>query len=147
MRPIVLDASVAVKWYVHEHDRELALGLLEAESLLFIAPDILLPEVVNALLRQNRAGKFADELLDLALADLDLTCPELVPSKALIKVATEVARTLGHPIYDCLYLALAQRWDTVLVTADEDFVSLCRRRLADESLVARLKSLREYRVS
>ena len=145
MSLVVLDASVAVKWYLHEQDRERALDLLDAEHLLFVAPDIFLSEVVNALLRHNRDGRFSDELLDRALFDLESTSPELVPSRLVVERAAELARALRHPIYDCLYLALAERRDTVLITADEVFVTLCRKRLSDPLLVARLHTLREYR--
>ena len=145
MAVIVLDASVAVKWYVHERHCEPALELLDREDVLFVAPDIFLPKVVNALLRQQRAAKFDGELLDRALDDLTLTCPELVGSKNLIAHAAALSRSIAHPIYDCLYLALAERWDTVLVTADEEFIDVCRRRLGDGPLLARMRLLEDYR--
>jgi len=37
----------------------------------------------------------------------------------------EIALRLKHPIYDCIYLALAIRHDTYVVTADSRFVGVC----------------------
>jgi predicted nucleic acid-binding protein len=49
-------------------------------------------------------------------------------SRDLLKPALELSLELRHPIYDCLYLALAQRRGLPLVTADERLVSAVRRR-------------------
>jgi predicted nucleic acid-binding protein len=41
-----------------------------------------------------------------------------VSSESLAQQALELARTLDHPTYDCLYVALALREEATLVTAD-----------------------------
>lgn len=41
-----------------------------------------------------------------------------------IDAALQLAIDLNHPIYDCLYLALAIRLDTHVVTADRRFAAL-----------------------
>ncbi len=48
--------------------------------------------------------------------------------------ALSLAIELQHPIYDCFYLALAQRENALLITADERLLSAARR--------ARLKARR-----
>jgi predicted nucleic acid-binding protein len=101
MRFVVVDASVAVKWYVRETGSEKAVALLDSENPLFLAPDIFLPETVNALLRQHRAGQLVDEALDKALRDLTFSLPELVSATRLIDRAVTIARAIEHPIYDC----------------------------------------------
>ena len=40
--------------------------------------------------------------------------------------ALELSLKLNHPLQDCLYLALAERLDATLVTADERFVAKTR---------------------
>lgn len=144
MTPLVVDASVAIKWYVREAGSEKAVRLLADERLGFVAPDIFYPEVVNALLRQAREGQLSDEALEAALADMRKTLPRLVRSSDLIDRAARFARILAHPIYDCLYLALAEASGTVLLTADAEFVSRCRKRLKDEPATARLRLLEEF---
>jgi predicted nucleic acid-binding protein len=42
--------------------------------------------------------------------------------------AFQLAAELSHPVYDCLYLALALRRDTYVVTADGRFLALAERR-------------------
>jgi predicted nucleic acid-binding protein len=41
---------------------------------------------------------------------------------ALTEQAMQLALTLGHPAYDCFYLALAEVTDAPFVTADEALV-------------------------
>lgn len=145
MRIVVLDASVAVKWYVREQGSDQAVQLLDREDLHFVAPDLFRAEIANALLRQNRSGQLSEAALDSALADLTFTMPELVPSAEIIDRAVVLARILAHPVYDCLYLSLAERRDTVLVTADEEFVSRCRVKLSGQDGIAqRLRFLHEF---
>jgi predicted nucleic acid-binding protein len=81
MKFVVIDASVAVKWYVAEDESERAVALLDADEILFLAPDIFLAEVINALLRQNRAGQLTEDNLERALHDLSrllLAIPQIV---------------------------------------------------------------------
>lgn len=143
MKFVVLDAAIAVKWYVNEPEREDALRLLERDDLLFIAPDIFLAEVVNALLRHHRTGSFSAHLLDQALSDLALTAPQLISSTMLVGQAADLALRLRHPIYDCLYLALAERWQTEMMTADAKFVNICRKRLGSDPIADRLRNLED----
>ena len=139
----IVDASVAVKWYVREAGSETALRLLAADAFELVAPDIFLSEVVNALLRQEREGQLSAESLDAALADLHRTRPRLVPSSELMDRAAQFARALPHPIYDCLYLALAEAKQALLVTADQEFVLRCRKRLKHEPATGQLRLLED----
>jgi predicted nucleic acid-binding protein len=144
MRFVVIDASVAVKWYVAENDSEKAVALLDADNLLFLAPDIFLAEVVNALLRQRRNGQLTKEALERALGDLTFSAPELIASTRLIDRAAALPQTLAHPVYDCLYLALAERWETVLVTADIEFIKRCQSRIAGDPVTSKLRLLANF---
>jgi len=57
----------------------------------------------------------------------------LVPFEALVPVedlrnrALELAIELDHPIYDCFYLALAERERCPLVTADKRLVAATKK--------------------
>jgi predicted nucleic acid-binding protein len=93
----VVDASVAVKWYVREAGSESALRLLAPEAFELLAPDIFLSEVADALLRQEREGQLSAEALDAALADLRRTRPRLVPASEVMDRAAILARALPHP--------------------------------------------------
>lgn len=141
---IVVDACVAVKWLVREADTEKAFRLLEDPSNLFIAPDIFRCEVVNAILKQNRLGHLADDLLDRAMSELDGVMPDLVASGDVMPLAVSIARRVRHPIYDCLYLSLAEHRNATLITADEKFAISCRDRMKDDPICDRLMILRDY---
>jgi predicted nucleic acid-binding protein len=51
----------------------------------------------------------------------------LVPLEELVEDATRLAETLDHRVYDCLYLALAVREGTRLITADRQLVRAVRK--------------------
>lgn len=122
MKFLVLDASVAVKWYVNEEESGRAQQLLDSDYL-FLAPDLIYAEVGSALTRQHRLhGQISADDLHLALRDLVGMGIEVLSTGVLLERAAEISIALGHPMQDCFYLALAERWDTILVTADAQFV-------------------------
>ncbi|WP_439594490.1 type II toxin-antitoxin system VapC family toxin [Falsiroseomonas sp.] len=124
---LVLDASVAVKWFVGEAETSLALRLL-AEGATFVAPDILLLETAAVLLKKERRGELAKGTATAALIDLESIGCELIGQVDLLKDATAMATTERHGLFDCLYLTVARARGLPLATFD--------RRLAD--LAARL---------
>ncbi len=137
MKFLVLDASVVVKWYVNEEQSDRAQRLLDSEYL-FLAPDLIYAEVGSALTRQHRlhAQITADDLR-LALRDLVAMGIEVVSAGVLLERASEISIALGHPMQDCFYLALAERWDTILVTADTQFAE----KVKNSPWAARITSL------
>jgi predicted nucleic acid-binding protein len=122
MRAYVVDASVAVKWLVSEDLSEVAVSLLERGASL-MAPDLIHAEVANALWAAARRGNLTPADVDEALASF-ARAPIAVPSplRGLIPMAFRLATDLDHPVYDCIYLALALQQGHPLVTADERFL-------------------------
>lgn len=115
--PVVVDASVVVKWYVEEPDAEAARRLLQ-ERPAFLAPDLLWCELASAFRAKVRRGSITSrEALMLLGAALDAAV-ETVPTRELTMEAGHLALQLSHPIYDCMYLALAIREGIALATAD-----------------------------
>lgn len=82
------------------------------------APDLLIPETLNAFWKLRRAGHEAPER-SYILRLLDQI--RIVPSRALAARAAELAEELDHAVCDCMYLALAEAETDVLITADEIF--------------------------
>jgi predicted nucleic acid-binding protein len=118
MSIVVLDASVAAKFYVRERDSELAQSLVDRE-FNFLVPDIFFSEVANAIRKQHREdGQLDAASVRLAIDDLLMIGAEPVTSTVLLPRSMEIALSLDHSVYDCLYLALAERAQVVLVTAD-----------------------------
>jgi predicted nucleic acid-binding protein len=117
---IVVDASVALKWVLNEPDKDAADALMRDELL---APDLLRIEAANALWAfQRRGGMTADEVQDrLALL---VASPVRFASHAQdVDQALSIACRLSHPVYDCVYLALAMREQATMVTADKRFLA------------------------
>ena len=121
---VVVDASVALKWVLSEAGTEAALALRGEE---LIAPSLWLAEATNALWRGVRLGEltlaeaaeFLDELIKAPVASL--------PMEPHLHAALALAVEFQHPIYDCIYLALALQQDTRVVTADRRFAAIADR--------------------
>lgn len=114
----VIDASVALKWFVEEQGTNQAAALLAGQDLL-IAPDLIVAEVANAGWKAVRAGTMLPEQHDHAAARLPLAFESLIPLGSLVQRAVVISRHLNHPAYDCFYLALAEERAATLVTADQ----------------------------
>ena len=122
MSIIVLDASVAAKFYVRERDSDLAQSLVDRE-FNFLVPDIFFSEVANAIRKQHREdGQLDAASVRLAIDDLLMIGAEPVASTVLLPRSIEIVLSLDHSVYDCLHLALADRAQTVLVMADMHLV-------------------------
>jgi len=114
---IVVDASVALRWFVETEGADEALGLLQSEDPL-IAPELVVAEVSNAAWKLVRAKEIDRNHGARIVAAVSSSFSNLVSTPRLASRAFRVALELGHPIYDCLYLSLADLEDCVLVTAD-----------------------------
>ncbi len=125
----VVDASVAAKWFAPEDDSPVAFGILDHELL---APDLLYAEVANILWKKWRRGEVADDVPEIGARLLGNLTLQVTPCAALIADAIALATRLGHPAYDCFYLALARRHSTPLITADSRVVRRCRQADAKE---------------
>lgn len=114
----MVDASVAIKWFVPEQLSVEAVDLLDGTAPL-LAPDLLMPEVGNVLwkkvLRRELRTAEAREILQ-ALRRVPL---KLVPSTELVESALEIATRFRRTVYDGMYVALAVAAEGVMVTADD----------------------------
>lgn len=130
---MIVDASVAFKWLVDEEYSRDARAWLSRASMA--APPLLLVELGNALWKRVRRGELRDvdgatrllaRVADLVAVEHD----EAVAQRALV-----LAVELDHPIYDCVYLAMAEWRNQPLLTADKRFVD----RVAGTGYAARVE--------
>ena len=124
--PLVVDASVAVKFVVREQSSDEARKLLATPDPL-IAPDWLLAEVASTLWRKVKRSELLPAHAERRLEDIPRFFQALRPSADLVREAFAWSLRLRHPVYDCLYLALAMREACQLVTADLGFRSAVTR--------------------
>jgi predicted nucleic acid-binding protein len=120
MSRFVVDASVAVKWFLPEIHDVPARRLLGGGHTL-IVPDLLFPEVGNILWKRVRAGDITEPQADTILQTLGGMPLIVHPSWPLVTVALTIGCQAGRTIYDSLYLALAIQESAPMVTADERF--------------------------
>jgi predicted nucleic acid-binding protein len=123
---LIVDASVAVKWLVEEPDSATADAVLrEADEV--IAPDVVLAETANALWRRQRQKMMTRHAAEEKLKVLPGKFDALLPHTGIIVEAARIGFDLDRPVYDCLYLALAEREDGMLVTADTRLAERVKR--------------------
>jgi len=127
MNRLVVDASVVVKWYTREDQRDQALDLRRAHmngELFLLAPTLLIYEVANAL-RYNQSLTPEDQ--EHAAAALFLIGIEYVsPTQEQMMKASQLAYRYDTTIYDAVYLSLAIQQDISLVTADRGLAEKAR---------------------
>ena len=120
---IVVDATVAAKWYLAEADSAKALALVADSQEALFAPDWIEVEVASAITRRHRLGGAtraeAAALISDWRHDVDLGRIALKPWRELLSEATNLALAISHGLVDCLYLACARQLGAHLVTADE----------------------------
>ena len=120
MSRLVVDASVAVKWYLPEIHAQAARNLLETASG-FTVPGLFFAEVGNALWKRWSIGRLAlDDLAD-TLEALNLVPFEVQPTRSLLRPGMAIAMRHRCTVYDSLYLALAVQQNTRMITADRRF--------------------------
>jgi predicted nucleic acid-binding protein len=120
---LIVDASVAIKWFIDEPGSAAAVTLLRHP---ISAPDLLAPECANILWKKVTRGELqADEAEAIALA-LEGAVITLHSTRPHLANATRFACDLGRAAYDCFYLALAENLRQPLVTADLRLVRAVR---------------------
>lgn len=116
---MIVDASAVVTSLSRPHlSRVLRGGELAA-------PDLLVPETLNAFWKVARTGAQTPDRAEI-FAALDRI--RMIPSRALAARAAEMAETFDHPVYDCFYLALAEAETDILITANVRLLSRIRDR-------------------
>jgi predicted nucleic acid-binding protein len=122
---VVVDASVAVKWFLPETGESLvseAIALLDEydrEEVRFAVPDLFYVETASAIWKAVRVGRVPRAFGDQALVLLTQRKFPTVPSLKLLDKAFQIAVDHGRTVYDSLYVALAVQTNSQLITADE----------------------------
>jgi predicted nucleic acid-binding protein len=123
---LVLDSAVALKWVLPEVDSDKADRLRDdylngVHELL--APDVFPVEVAHALTRSERRGIVAVGQATILFAAVMSTSPQLHAYQPLLNRAIAISSAERVGVYDCLYVALAEREGCKLVTADARLVN------------------------
>ena len=123
----VVDASVVVDWVAPDADPDgpalRLLSRLAEEGQSVMAPRLLMAEVANALLTGVRRGRWDGASADIAFEGLRAMPVSLVDQPADLARAWDLSRRYDeHPVYDMVYVAVAERRGERLFTADAQLV-------------------------
>nr|WP_243843232.1 type II toxin-antitoxin system VapC family toxin [Sphingomonas vulcanisoli] len=111
-----------------------AIALLSRDDLA--APTLLHAEVANTIWKKARRGEFAPDPGLVSLPEQIAEIIETHDETPVMARALAIAMELDHPVYDCVYLALAEALETSLVTADERFLRKLDQRYAGAKVMA-----------
>ena len=142
MSDLIVDASVAVKWFTLEVDKDKAKAILQSDRTL-LAPRLIIGEVANALARKVGQGLVTTSDAAEYLSSVPILISNLLDTDELIRPAFENACSHRHPVYDFIYLQAARNRNTQMVTADSRFVA----RLAGSSLARFVIRLSDWRLA
>ena len=125
---IVIDASLAVKWFLEEPDSDAARQKLADNLGQITVPDLFVIEVTAALVRNANIHKRTQAAMRAHIEDFvallsgdEIALVRMEPQQ--IASSASQAIDLGHPLKDCLYLALAMELGCELVTCDARFAA------------------------
>jgi predicted nucleic acid-binding protein len=123
----VFDASVLVRAAIEKHPTALDWIRRLDRGVDGFAPDLIWPEVANALRREVVAQALRRSDAQHAL-QLLLGLPlRMQPTERVAAVALEAALALKLTVYDALYVVLADVLDATLVTADRRLAQAAAR--------------------
>ncbi len=134
----VVDASVLVKWFMEEEDRDRALGLRELHTSgrsTLVVSELTFLEILNALRYAPRANEEDGAEALHVLENLHLQVKPV--GFNLLRKANAIARAYKITIYNALYVALAEQLGYPLITSDDAMV----RKLKGHSIVVPLREL------
>jgi predicted nucleic acid-binding protein len=126
---VVLDASVAAKWFLPRAGEPLAdeaLALLRryAEGdVEFTVPDLFWAEFGNILSKCVRTGRLSEKSAAGALSDILRYSLSTASGRELADDALAIALSTGRTVYDAMYVALAVQRNAAFITADERLVN------------------------
>jgi predicted nucleic acid-binding protein len=123
---IIIDASVAAKWVLPEPDSDRAAALRKGGDD-FAAPSLVVAEIGNAIWKKAARGEIAKTDAVAAIETVMAHFAEIVPMNELAARAMQLAIDMRHPIYDCFYLALAERERAPIISADARLLAAARR--------------------
>lgn len=126
MTVIVIDSSIALQWVLPEPGAEEAYRYARANDV--ISADVLLVEAANVLAKKVRAHTMSGDEAVRGLELITSGVRRLVSVQVLVTRALELSIKLGHPAYDCVFLACAEQEGGVLATRDAAFIKRATER-------------------
>jgi len=127
--PVVVDASVVLKWQLEDEEAVAQALALRDDFLLhgrvsIVAPFLLTFELTNGMLIATRHGRLSRDQAKEALGFLLATGVQLMAVDPSRMFALSMRWKLSA--YDGAYLSLAEKLDSEVWTGDRAFYTACR---------------------
>lgn len=123
---MILDASVAAKWFLADEDlsaqAQIVRQALVQRRVSLIAPSVIWPEVAHAVVRAVRRNRLDHETAEIIAGDIVNVRPLIRTADVDLFGAFRTALVTGVSGYDAHYLDLGARLDQNVLTADERMV-------------------------
>jgi predicted nucleic acid-binding protein len=126
MDRLIIDSSVAIKWFLPEPFSSEACRILDAYktgSLTMMAPDLINAEFGNIVWKKHVFQGLAEPDAQTVIEEFGKLAFVLTSTASLLNDAYRLAVTHKRTVYDCLYIALSLRENCQFVTADEKLVN------------------------
>src|SRR4030066_776057 len=123
---IVLDTSIAVKWFSakSEDNVEIALEIQKQKilnKLEIIVPDLFFLEITNAFLTRSKFS--IDDILMIEESLHKMNLKVIYPDHTILSSAIRIAHSCGLTIYDSFYIAVAKFCEVPLLTGDKKILA------------------------
>ncbi len=122
MKRAVIDAGVLIKLFFEEDYSGVAERFIQATQEL-LAPDLIWSETANVVWKRYRRGDLSHEDATGIAAQIVGMPLRISPSADLIPDALDLAMQFDRTVYDGLYVALAVRTKSVMITSDQRLVN------------------------
>lgn len=123
MKSIIIDASVALKWFFeNEDDQDKANILLQNirdGKLQLVVPDIWWYEITNVFRSSIKSGKMSLKNVKMHLKDLRELNLVTVDFISIMDLTCQIAVKLDISVYDASYVVLAKSQKYPFYTADK----------------------------
>ncbi len=119
VQPQIIDASVAIKWFVHEHDSSLALQILseiQQNPSKYLVPELFFNEILSVLCRTMPSVQQVCEALE-CIEELGLE--RIGNGHDLLQLAAKFSKEYDLSAYDSIYVSMAKTVNGIWITADE----------------------------
>lgn len=112
---MILDTNVFLNYSFQYSEK---IERLIADNQIF-APSFLRLEVVNILRKHHFFNSVSLEIINFYEEQIFSLITAFVPDSELFNTAKKLSFQINHPIYDCLFLALALETSDTFATSDQ----------------------------
>jgi predicted nucleic acid-binding protein len=130
---LVIDPSIAAKWYVPDADMVKALNLrfgFHQGVHELLAPDTFPADIADVLVKAEQKGNILPKEAIRHVDDLQVVSVRLHPSFPLLARSVDLALSTHVTLHASLYIALAEQENCQLLTADQKLIRKVRKKFS-----------------